>query len=1179
MQHVQAACASKEEEMQPPSARLLSRTTPARRISVTILVLLVIGATALGQVQTGSIVGTVRDNTGAVVPNANITVKNQGTGATRNAVSGPNGSYTVPGLPPANYEVTVASGNFSPYKQPVQVTVGGVVTVDATLGLAAASTTIEVVAQEAGVEVNTQTQEVSQIITPTQVANLPSLTRNPYDFVGVAGNVSGGDRAMSSSNPQLTGSGQNGTDRGVGYSINGQRASGTEILLDGIENSNIFDTTIALWIPQDAVQEFRVVTNNFEPQYGRAAGGVINLTSKSGSNAFHGSAWDFNRLSAYTANTYDNAVTGTPKGTYTRNEFGYTFGGPAIKDKLFFFQSTEWLRVRSNATLLGYVPTPQFLALTAPNVQAFFNKYGTPAPAFTSTVSANDLGFTGVPAGTPVFGLSPFNAPADAGGDLPQNTYTLVGRADYNPNNNTQMFFRFGRESLNAFKGTAFASPYRQYDVGTTIDNNSYLYSLSHTFNQNVLSNTRVSFFRDNVATPYNTALTNTPTLFLFNAASFNNQPITLPGFFDEFTGTGGLPFGGPQNSLQFNEDVSWIRGNHTMRFGGQFNYIQLNRAFGAYAQANEQLGTDLNSGLANMLSGDLVNFHVAIDPHGAMPCLRAPDGSLIVTPQCEVTLPTTAPAFARSDRYRDWALYAQDSWKLTPRLTVNYGVRYEVYGVQHNNHQNLDSNFYYGPGSSYFEQVRNGSVQIAPKSSVGGLWNPRYGTVGPRVGFAYDVFGNGTTALRGGWGISYERNFGNVTFNVIQNPPAYATPQLLADQHPVVTVDNLGAFAQPNGTQPLFPSSPRNVDQNINVAQTQFYSLALERKLGSGALVAVEYNGAHGVHLYDIKNINELGGGNVYLGDPLSIPGVCDLCLTRPNQQWTSINNRGTQGFSHYNGLNLRFQTQDVHHTGLTIVTNYTYSHTLDNLSSTFSENSTGSNGVGNLGYLDPRNPALDYGNSDFDIRHRVALSAVWTEPFFKGRRDAFAQVAGGWTVSPIFTARTGTPFSVMDSFNSLNAGSGTGIPRYTPTTPISSFSVGSGVAEGPNDFNLLTLPIANSFTGDLGVSDFGPYPSNMTRRNAFRGPGAWDFDMAVSKNFKLTERLGLEFRAEGFNLFNHHDMFVNGFFNDAANFMTPSGPTSVVVSGKKGGLGSLATGGEHDERRFGQFALRLTF
>lgn len=610
--------------------RIHTRTTSTQGTLWLVIALLLLCATALAQVQTGTISGTVRDSTGAVIPNAHVTIKNLDTGATRDTVTNAQGGYTVPGLPPANYQVDVAAGSFSNFKQNVAVTVGGFATVDATLGLAAASTTVEVTAQQEAVQVNTQNQEVSQIITPTQVAQLPSLTRNPYDFVAVAGNVSGGDRAQSSSNPQLVGSGQNNTDRGVGFSINGQRASGTEILLDGVENTNIFDTTIALWIPQDSVQEFRVVTNNFEPQYGRAAGGVINLTSKSGGNSLHGSAWEFNRLSDYTANTYDNAVQGIPKGKYARNQFGYTIGGPIVKDKLFFFQSTEWLRVRSNATLLGYVPTPQLLALTDPSVQAYFAKFGSPAPSFTSTVPASALQPTGgafdsIPGSTPAFGLAQYKAPADAGGDLPQNTYTLDGRVDFNPTDKTQMFFRFGRESLDAFLGTAFASPYPQYNVGTTIYNNSFLYSLSHTFGANLLSNTRLSFFRDDVAEPYNTALTNTPTLFLYNAATLNGQPINMPGFFDAFTGNGGLPFGGPQNSAQINEDLAYTHGNHTMRFGGQVNYIQLNRAFGAYAQGNEQLGANINKGLDNLITGTLTNFQVAVDPHGAFPCPQIP--------------------------------------------------------------------------------------------------------------------------------------------------------------------------------------------------------------------------------------------------------------------------------------------------------------------------------------------------------------------------------------------------------------------------------------------------------------------------------------------------------------------------------------------------------------------------
>jgi hypothetical protein len=629
------------------------------------------------------------------------------------------------------------------------------------------------------------------------------------------------------------------------------------------------------------------------------------------------------------------------------------------------------------------------------------------------------------------------------------------------------------------------------------------------------------------------------------------------------------------------------------MKYGGQINYFQMNRGFGAYAQANEQLGKSGGAGLDNMMTGTLTNLTVAVNPAGKFPCSAGAysgtkRGTLIVTPGCTVAPPLTAPDFTRSDRNTDWALYAEDSWRVTRKFTFNYGLRYEHYGVQHNNNGLLDSNLYYGSGTSVFEQIHNGSIQLAPNSSVGQLWSPSWGTVGPRAGFAYDVFGDGKTALRGGYGITYERNFGNVTFNIIQNPPNNATVSV---SNTPVSVSNLGPLAGGGGAGiPLPPVSPRNVAQNIQTAQTQFWGLTVEHKLGSKAVVALEYNGAHGVHLYDIKNLNEIGGGQVYLGEPLvtSDPNNANCtastpCLTRPNQQFTSINNRGSNGFSHYNGLNVHFQTQELWRTGISILANYTWSHALDNISSTFSESSTSSNGVGNLGYLDPRNPALDYGNSDFDVRNHFGFSAIWNEPFFKGSKGLLGQVAGGWSLDPIFTARTGSPFSISDSSSCLNCQTGPyGIPRYTPSSAISSFHTGPGVdASTPanivtNTFNILSLPAANSFTGLLGVSDFGPYPSSMTTRNQFYGPGAWSFDLAMSKSFRVTERLRLEFRAEAFNIFNHSNMYFNGFIADAG--LSAAG-SPIVIQGKKGGLGVLANDGQHDERRFGQFALRVQF
>lgn len=1152
-------------------------------MAIATLVFATLSATA--QVHTGAIAGTVRDKVGAVVPNATVSSRNLETAAERTVQTNNEGSYNILALTPGDYEVSVTSGNFAPYKQKVAVTVGGTVTVDATLGVAGVTTAVEVTAASAGVEVNTQTQEQSQIITPEQVAQLPSLTRNPYDFIALAGNISGGDRSSQAGNPQTSGGGQNSTDRGVGYYINGQRSSGTEILMDGVENTNLFDTSIALQVPQDSIQEFRVITNNFDAQYGRASGGVVNVSTKSGTNNLHGSAWEFNRLAAYTANTYDNSANGIPKGQYTRNQFGYAVGGPVLKNKLFFFQSTEWLRVRSDASLLTYVPTPQLIAAAAPNVQQYFQQYGNNSFPFISTVTKNQLagkfGSGGafdqaLPGSTPIFGLVNYKVPADAGGDSPQNTYDLVVRADYNWTDKTQAFFRYGRENLFLFPGSVSNSPYAQYNVGFTLVDDSYLGSLTHNFTPSLLSNTRLAFTRDTTAQQYNTALGNTPTLFLYNGASLGGQPINMPGFFPAVTGVGGLPYGGPQNTVQIFEDLAWTKGTHTIRYGGQYDYIQLNKSYGAYAQAVEQLGKTFSSGLDNFVTGTLTNFQAAVYPQGKTPCYKNfLTQTLIQTPDCTMTLPATQPSFARSYRYNDWAIYAQDSWRVKPRLTLNYGLRYEHYGVQHNGDPQLDSNVYWGPGSNIFEQLRTAQIMLAPDSPIGKLWSPSWGTLAPRVGFAWDIFGDGKTSLRGGYGISYERNFGNVTFNMIQNPPNYATVQL---SNIPVTTSNFGPLGEGSGQVALPPVSPRQVDQNIRTAQTQFWGLAIERGLGRSAIFAIEYNGAHGVHLYDIKNINELGGAQVYLGDPLVSTDACGgPCYSRPNGQFTSVNNRGTQGYSHYDGLNLRFQTNSWGKTGLSIVSNYTWSHSLDNLSSTFSESSGGSNGVGNLGYLNPAIPSLDYGSADFDVRHRFVFSSIWNEPFFSsGSKGWLDQVAGGWSVAPIFSVRSGVPLTVSDSTNSLNATTGPyGIPRYTPSSNLISGSTGAGVPIGPNNFDLLTLPTADSFTGLLGISDFGPYPANMTGRNTFRGPGAWTMDMSVMKNFRLTERFQLQFRAEAFDLFNHHNMYVNGFVADAAQF--PGEP--VLIEGKKGGLGAAANNGNHDERRFGQFALKLMF
>jgi hypothetical protein len=1235
------------------------KETGIRLTAVAILLcglLVLVSSAAFGQAEAGAISGTVHDSSGAVISGAKVTIVNLATSVTRTVQTGSLGQYTIPALTPGNYDVTISSSNFATFKTKAEVAVGGVTTVDAQLNVGQSSTVVEVNAGGA-TQVNTQTQELSQLIDSRQVAILPSLTRNPYDFIAVSGNVSNGDTTANGAT--TTGGANNGqelTNRGVGYSINGQRQSGTEILLDGAENISIFSDYIGTNIPIDGVQEFSVVTNNFSAQYGRASGGVVNVSSKSGTNNWHGTASEFNRLSAYTANTYNNAVNDLPKGSYTRNQFGFQVGGPVIKNKLFVSESTEWTRVRSSSVQTEEIFDPAFISLLPSNAQAYFNSFaktnfpsagvastwgqwltaGTGGTCYFGTSSGgtcvNPLvnGTTAIPNSTPVMDTVVFKAPFNAGGGPPQNSYSLVGRVDYNLSDKTQLFFRAARDNYNFVLGTDTYSAYPQYDTGTLNQDQSYLLSLTHSFSSSLLDNAKLSFARYNDATSYNTAYTLVPNLmFVTPDDPVTSALIQMPGVQNTSApGAGGLPAGGPQNTIQLQNDLSWSKGRHSLMFGGQFTYLQLNYAYGAYEQAVEQLG---GSGPASM--EDLVNaggaagsqlggnsgFTARVGPN-VLPCPYNQWGEFIgstVAPGTAtygtagtngcpansiVTPPLSSPSVARSYRYNDFAIYAQDSFRIKPRLTLNYGLRWEHYGVQHNNNQSLDSNFYFGSGSGLFQQVANGQVFLTQKSPTGQFWQNQWGTLAPRLGFAYDVFGDGKTSVRGGFGVSYERNFGNVTYNSSFNPPASAVlastcPAATASCTTLVTNSDLGPLGL-SSTPPsaLPPTDLRFVSNKIRTAQVQFWSLAVQRELTRSALVELSYSGAHGIHLYDLNNINNVGMAQAFMGAPLHtapdpVTGApCQSanaatgapeCLTRPNNQYGNINERGSGGTNAYEALNVKFQTQNLRNTGLSLVANYTWAHSLDDISSTFSDSIQGGSGTGfgSLGYTSIVDPKLDWGNSDYDVRNRFVVSPIWTTPWFNSGKGLRTQALGGWSLAGIYTARTGVPFSFFDIDNEEFFYT---LPRLTPATPISNYHVHSPTPDpqpgNNNVFDLYTMPVPASFAPlnpTLGISDYGPFPAGMTHRNAFRGPGAWSFDLALQKDFRVTERVAISFRAEGFNILNHHNMYTQ------TTSLFYGGPTTTpfVVQGLKGGLNTFATGGNNDERRFGQFALRVSF
>lgn len=1131
-----------------------SATTGALALLSVVFAIAMMAGAAFAQSETGQIVGKVTDPNGAVVAGAAISLKSVETGAQRTATTNEDGAYAITNLQPGVYEITVQAANFAKSTQRVQVTVGAKASLETALSVSAISTETVDVIDNAGVEVNTQTQELSNVVTGTQIRELPTVTRNPYNLVQLSGNATTDDPSTSQNGTAGTS-----TFRGAGASLNGQRAASTNVLLDGADNNDSYAAVIGQNIPLDSVQEFRVITSNFSSEYGRASGGIVNVATRGGSNEFHGTAYAFNRLSRLVSNGFANNATDVPRGVFTRNQFGYSFGGRAIKDKLFFFNSTEWTRVRSQGELLAFVPTQQLINLSAPATRDFFSAYTLAARPTGRTRTASQLGITGVPGNTPAFMEVAYSVPTDLGGGFPQNDTSTVSRVDWNLSDKTQVYGRYALQDNLTLPGTGANSPYEGFNTGTTAYNQNFLVSLTRTLSPNFVWASKLAFNRVNTGNPLGDQPPG-PTLYMNETFAVNvdqNTPVNVafPGYLP-FTPGSAIPANGPSNQFQVYQDLNYLTGHHQFRFGGQFFNIEQNRTFGAFLNSVQTLGNNNVQAFNNLVAGQLVKFQGAVDPQGGFP------GSFVTTP-------LGAPSFSRSNVYNEWAAYMNDAWHIRPSLTLNLGLRYEYYGVQHNKNPELDSNFYFGSGNTLQERIRNGSVQIAKDSPVGGLWRKDWNNFAPRVGFAWDIFGDGKTSLRGGYGISYERNFGNVTFNVIQNPPAQTVVALTAGvEVPSLSIsrNNAGPLAGSGTTIRLPGASLRHVREDIVNAYAHFWSAAFEREMGTGTVASVEYSGSAGRALYSLENINRGGTGLVYLGSPAITP--TGGASSRLNGQYTNINSRGNNGYSNYNALIVGLASNNFRNRGLQFTARYTLSSAKDNLSSTFSD----SNANASLGLLDPFNPKFDYGYADFDARHRFVSSFNYEIPLFKNAESSLVRnLLGGFALTGILNARTGNPFTVFDC---TTASSGA-CPRYVPSTGSISGS-GAGASVGANSFNYINLPAANPFLNPIaGNGVVGPFPAEMSKRNAFRGPGYWNADLGLYKRVKLNERYSVQLRFEAFNVFNHANLFIVPGSLDVSGFTDALGnPTPSFIPANRG----VFTSGNL-ERRNVQIAAKFIF
>lgn len=1134
---------------------------------------------AQAQADLGSVSGTVTDASGAVIARAAVTLTNNATGAVRTSVTNSKGEYSVSQLLPASYTVSITASGFASATQDVSVTVGSTNTVSAKLAVSGGKTEVVVNADNfAGVQL--EKAEVSSVLETEQIQSLPTLDRNPYNLVAFSGNLSADPTAQS---------------RGVGFNISGSRSTSVDILLDGAENTDLYAVGIGQTVPLDATSEIRIVTSTSGAEYGRGAG-AVNVSTKSGTNGIHGSAYEFNRISTLASDGYQNnylhALDPTnvaAKPRYTHNQFGYSVGGPIKRDKLFFFSSTEWTRIRSAQNVSATVPTPDLIAMSAPNMQAYFAAYGklatpingayyTGGSSAVQKVFGPDINGTSTTPGlvathpsiltTQLFGQSIYQVAADSGGGLPVNQWISFNRADWTISQTTSMFARYIQESAVNPAGTVNSSPYFGYNTAQTQYNHNLEISLNKAFTPTLASATKLLGSRYNNAQPLAQAPVS-PTLYI-NGGS----PVTLGGGLINFPGYSqtspgnALPFGGPQNFIEIGEDLAWSKGKHQFTFGGAFLYIKDNRMFGAYEEAVDGLvQTGTAGALQNFVSGGLGLLEVAVNPNGAYSCYNDPTtGTPIQTAACTINLPAVSPSFSRSNRYQDGSAYANDSYKITPQLTLNFGLRWELYGPQHSQKASYDSNFFMGSGSTIWDQIRNGQIKTRETSPDGRLWNLNKKQFAPKVGFAYDPFGNGKTSIRGGFGLSYERNFNNVTFNVIQNPPNYGVVSFTAADNnganiPVST-SNFAQFGSGTGGVALPNVTLRAVDPKIKPAYSANYSLSVEHQF-AGTTASLGYVGTRGIHNYSIANLNRTFDGSTYLGDART--------ANRTNLQYSSINWRGADGDSYYQGVTAELRSADLFKTGLNVRADYTLSHSIDNTSSAFSDSGNEAGGGLVLGYTDPFNKALDRGSSDFDIRHRLATAIVWAVPFGKHTTGVTKLLADNWTLATTLTAQTGTPFTMFDCSNA-----NTICPRASFVTPPTRKRNGNMVDlsanQGANTFSYIHLPDFTDANGNIiatnyneqinpktGTSDtpicsglYGAgchFVPGMDGRNAFSGPGNWDENVGIVKDFKIHGRYDVQIKGEFINVFNHANtvLTLNGS-NDIA--------TSTDVLASKGGI-----------------------
>jgi hypothetical protein len=1021
------------------------------------LTFLILSALPAAAQSTARIEGIVTDNTGAALPGATVTTKNLGTNGVRVDVTDRNGAYTITALPIGNYRVQIDLSGFRPEVSPVTLTVNQVARMDFKLQLGGVTETVVVTAAAPLIEKSTS--QIQTLIDAKQIENLPLNGRN---FTQLATLAPGVNRGIPGSNSSGGGSGTDAeTFRysefgGAALSVNGLREQFNNYQIDGIDNNETLVNSIAYLPPPDAIQEFAVITTNAPAEFGRAGGAVQTLLIKSGTNSLHGSVYYFDRPKSLAATP--NFATEKPD--FKNQDFGLTGGGAIMKDRVFFFGSYHGLR--------NSIPVETGNFVTVPTAKM---RNGD----FSELLNGTTNGF-----GAPVIIYDPNTGVPFAGNIIPTNRIDPAGKAYLNafplPTNSaiTRNFLtqRQKQSTYNDFDGKvdnsitssdqlfvsgshwadSFSDPGRipGYQAGFgagTSENKGYTLRLgeTHLFSGNLINELRAGttdfhfgFLPVGFGTDQNKAL-GIPGAGGITTANGISLIGGGNGFYIEYLGDFGQ-YVITQKTTELADSVTWLRGNHSFKFGGTL------------------MKRDLSQQRTNIGKG----FYFFRDAFGFSPGYTGYEVADMLAAKTNFTA-TGEPGYVPRDAI-SWedAVFAQDDWHVNPKLTLNLGMRWDLFTPYYEKNNKLAN---YDPAT--------GRLLVAGVNGVSrSTLNTNYDNFGPRLGFNYLI--TDKTAFRGGYGIFYSLDRGGIDRQLTENPPAVVTEYRFGTD-PGANVSLSQPIPLPEVVDPNNPVLPQGsalvyIPKNSKNTRVQQWSVGVQREVSNSTSAMLAYVGTRASNL--ATEITSAGFAGA-VADRLSTVMYI--------------------GSSKYDALQATLRQRPWH--GLSYLASYTYGDARNNTPGFFPGNPSRGGTTTDQSCIVPGktcNLSLDAGPADYDARHRLTVAGTYELPFMRGN-----SFAGGWSVNAVVTLQTGTPFTVYSDFSGITRANQNGNPNNGPKTTDKWFNT-------------------SVFTPATGQ------PQGTAGRNSVRGPGTRTIDASLFKTFQMASRGAIELRLEGFNILN---------------------------------------------------------